>query len=300
MNIIEINNISNEQNALEFVAESENSFNEKLFSLVQDISSDSECRAVTLAGPSCSGKTTAAFRICSYFEKMGKRARLVSIDDFYRPDSEMKALGITDFEGISAIDLHLFKSVCADLAAYKKTLFPTFDFPTRSRLALTSYDPSLNDIYIFEGIQAIYPEILDCLSPFTYKSIFINVFDGVSYSDVEFSPFEMRFVRRVVRDYYHRASPVLHTLRLWENVRKNEDINIFPYVSGSDYHINSLLPYETFIIGKVFLALTDDLPEDCAYFDTVKNIRKRLSVFSDNPFSLSMVPKESLLREFVV
>jgi len=294
---IDFNAVNNIPNALEFISKCENRFDEELERAVEDILS-SPCRAITLAGPTCSGKTTAAARLCAAFEKHNLRARLVSIDDFYRSDAEMKRLGIMDYESAEAIDIEMFRTVCHDLALCRKTYIPTFDFKSRSRSDMLPYVPSSNDIYIFEGIQAIYPEITHWLSDFSYKKVFINPKKEINVVDSAFSNVEIRLMRRVVRDFYNRASSVDLTLELWKNVRKNENKNIFPYISSEDIEINSTIPYEVFILGKKLLLLTEDFVSESQYYKDIISLREKLLPFSENVFTPEMIPERSLLREF--
>jgi len=296
---IEILNYSDKKAAQEFVDFCECSFNNKLTSVCQKIAENDSIRAITLAGPTCSGKTTAASRITDELEKLGKKARLISIDDFYRPKAELQRLGITDVEGACAIDTDLFSSVASDLARFRETSIPTYDFVTKTRPYLTPYTPDDNDIYIFEGIQAVYPEILSCLTDFNSVSVFINVGEDLFVNGIAFDKNELRLIRRIVRDYHHRNADVAYTMGLWENVRLNEENNIFPHSENSDFKINSMIPYEVFILGQDFLTFTEGYTSDKPFYKLIVEIRNKLLSISDHCFELSMIPYNSLLREFI-
>lgn len=294
---IDFDSVNKYPECAEFISECEKRFDSYLEGAVEDILS-SPCRAITLTGPTCSGKTTAAAKLCASFEKHNFRARLVSIDDFYRSDEEIKRLGIADYECAAAIDTEMFCTFCHDLALLRKTYMPTFDFKSRSRSDLLPYVPSLNDIYIFEGIQASYREITSCLLDFSYKKVFINPQEEINVGAIMLSPVEIRLMRRVVRDYYNRASSVELTLQLWKDVRKNEEDNIFPNITDEYIMINSTIPYELFVLGKKFLALTDSFKSKSQYFGDVLSLREKLLPYRENVFSPEMIPERSLLREF--
>lgn len=295
---IDICNLNTRDNAKAFVSECENSFRKRVESAARLIASDNNCKAVTLAGPTCSGKTTAASLLIAALERLGKNGKLISIDDFYYPKSEMERLGITDFEGASAIDTALFRKSAASLSSLEKTVLPFYDFKTHERGSYPEYTPHENDIYIFEGIQAIYPEILSCLDSFRTVSLFICVADGVEIDSFYFEPNEMRLMRRVVRDFYHRGTSIEKTMVLWDNVRKNEDANIFPYVGKEDFSINSLIPYEIFLVGREFLEMSKNFPEDGRNASIVYSLRQRLSNVMNDNFDHSLIPESSLLHEF--
>ncbi len=296
--IIDINRFENQNSAKSFVDECENNFRITVESAAKLIAADNSCRAVTLAGPTCSGKTTAACLLIKGLADLGKNGKIISIDDFYYPHSVMESMGITDFEGASAIDTELFKRTAASLAALETTVLPFYDFKKRDRGYHLPYIPLENDIFIFEGIQAIYPEILSCLESFKTLSMFICVADGLEIGDVSFAPNEIRLMRRVVRDFYHRGTSVENTMLLWDNVRKNEEANIFPYVGNEDYSINSLIPYEIFLVGKEFLNLSENYPRDAKDAVVVYSLRTRLQKIMIEYFTHDLIPENSLLLEF--
>ena len=296
--VIDNKKINNQLDAKAFVNECEENFKKTVESAAKLIAADDACRAVTLAGPTCSGKTTAATLLIKALADLGKNARIISIDDFYYPHSVMEKLGITDFEGVSAIDTNLFKTTAASLSKLETTVFPFYDFKIRDRGFYPPYTPSDNDIYIFEGIQAVYPEILECLDSFKTLSLYICVADKIEIGDVSFLPKEIRLMRRAVRDHYHRGTSVEGTMDLWDSVRLNEEENIFPYVGKEDFSINSLIPYEIFLVGKEFLLLSEDYPQNGKNCNIVFSLRERLAKIMNDYFNIGLVPENSLLWEF--
>ncbi|MBQ4067426.1 MAG: hypothetical protein IJD22_07275 [Clostridia bacterium] len=296
--IIDIAKLDSIDMARAFVDDCEAEFRASVRGVAQYIAASEDCRAVTLAGPTCSGKTTAASILISALAEMGKKATVISIDDFYYSEDDMARLGICDFEGASAIDTEFFRKTAEQLASFSEAYLPKYDFTLRRRVSLTPHVPESNEIFIFEGIQAIYPEILSCLDSFKRVSLFICVADGVTVGDVSFSPHEMRLMRRTVRDHYHRGTDVENTMILWENVRSNEEKNIFPYVGGENMSINSLIPYEIFMVGKEFLSLSEGYPAFGPRADEVFSLRERLLKIPCRLFTHDMMPEGSLLHEF--
>lgn len=299
--MIEIDRIyKTKEEAAAFCSACEEQFETRLHAISTEIAGLSELRCVTLSGPSCSGKTTTAAKLTGEIERAGRRARVLSIDDFYLDSEEMQRRGITDFEGADSLDLAYFASTVEAISAGEKVLLPTFDFPQRKRIAYTEYQPDERDIYVFEGIQAIYPQITRILEPFGYKSIYISVEQGANVCGTGFDKNEIRLMRRIVRDFYHRDSSPHYTMALWDSVRSNEEKNIFPYVGGCDYVINSMLPYEIFLIGRYFLRITDDYPAVGPHYDWIQDLRGRLWQFSESAVDVSMIPMGSVFREFII
>ena len=53
----------------------------------------------------------------------------------------------------------------------------------------------------------------------------------------------LRLIRRLIRDYYTRGYNPEETLKLWENVRQGEEVNIFPYQDEAERkHLHPLKP----------------------------------------------------------
>ena len=289
-----------EKEASAFCNACEERFESFLRQVSEEIAKSPELRCVTLSGPSCSGKTTTAAKLTGDLERAGRRARVLSIDDFYLDSEEMKRQGIQNFEGADSLDLVYFAKAVSAIAAGEPVLLPTFDFSQRRRVAYTEYKPDARDIYVFEGIQAIYPQITEILRPFGFKSIYISVAHGANICGTVFDKNEIRLMRRIVRDFYHRDSAPEYTMSLWDSVRENEEKNIFPYVKDCDYVIDSMLPYEVFLIGRYFLRITDDYPDGAAHSLQIQDLRGRLQRLSESAIDVSMIPMGSVFREFII
>ncbi len=290
----------NKKQAGRFINSCEDSFKRSVEKVADSILSNGNIRIVTLCGPTCSGKTTTASILTAYMEQKGKKARVLSIDDFYFGDEEMAKRGITDFEGPEAIDLLLLKETLEKLSRNETVFLPTFDFTVHNRVALTEYTPHENDIYILEGIQAMYPEVREMLGGIGYKSIYISVSKTLNVCGTRFTKEEIRFLRRVVRDHYHRDTTPKETVQLWANVRRNEEKNIYPYMNSADYQINSLMPYEVLLLGKFFMFVTETYPKTARGYSIVFAMQEKLKPLIDNCITTELIPAESVFREFIV
>lgn len=290
----------NYDRAARFIESCENNFKRTVEKVSESILNSEGVRIVTLCGPTCSGKTTTASILTAYMEQRGKKARVLSIDDFYYGLEEMQKRGITDFEGPDAIDLPFLSETLAKLSKNEKVLLPTFDFTVHDRVSLTEYTPDKNDIYILEGIQAMYPEVRNMLSGIGFKSIFISVSKTLNVCGTRFTKEDIRFLRRVVRDHYHRNTTAEETVHLWPNVRRNEEKNIYPHMNKADYHINSLLPYEVLLLGKFFMQVTENYSRTSRGYALIDSMREKIRPLYDNCITADMIPQESVFREFIV
>ena len=234
----------------EWIKECEQRFSQKFNAVAEDICKNRNLRIVRLFGPTCSGKTTAARILIDLFSKYGKRAHVVSIDDFFfdKPVLEKiareKEIDGLDYDSPDTIDCEALRCFAEEIFDSKEVHCPIFDFVKGKRTGYRSMAVDENDIFIFEGIQANYPNVIKMLSEHGSASIYIAPMESVVAGGRCFEPNELRLMRRLVRDYYFRSSSPEFTLRLWESVRENEEKNIFPYVKNTDYSISSTMEYE--------------------------------------------------------
>jgi len=292
--------IRSEREAAEFVRICDANFEHRLYQLVHSIVCDSTPEVITLSGPTCSGKTTAARMLTAEIESAGRKAMVLSIDDFFRDRSTLhSADGTADYDSVAAIDLdHL--AVCTEsMLSGKNTILPRYDFHTGTRSSSYEYICVPEDIIVFEGIQAVYPEVTALLSPYPHKSIFINVSDDITVNGVFFSRTDVRLVRRLVRDVRFRSTSPAFTMELWENVRKNEETNIFPYAGDCDYHINSLQPYELFMIGQYALPLLETIGKDSPYYEEAHTLADKFRCIEGNTIDPKHLSGGSLYHEFL-
>lgn len=289
-------NINSTKSALDYVKYCEASLEKTLSDTAELLMTPTAPRIITVCGPTCSGKTTASAKITDLLNKNGYRTKVLSIDDFYKDN--IRESENPDFESANSIDLDYFGECVAKLFNMEKVCLPTFDMKEGVRAQITEYLPSKDDIYFFEGIQAVYPEVTSVLEPFGFKSIYISVADDIMANGVLLSRNDVRLFRRLVRDEKFRATNALKTFRMWKDVQSNEFNNIFPFASKADYKINSFLPYELFIVGKYLIpSLTNtSLSEFASLGDAIID---RLSTLTNDYITEDMIPSDSLFREFI-
>jgi len=283
--------------AANFVNKCEDDFEARLQAAVDEVCSVENIRIVGLSGPTCSGKTTTAKKLVEGFSVLGRRVHIVSIDDFFKDVVRSENADEIDFDSVDAIDFDEFKKCVDDIFNDKNVKIPIFDFITGKRSGYTEFDPDLSDIYIFEGIQAIYPEITALLNRGAGKSVYICAMEGISIGGVDFSPTEIRLMRRIVRDHNFRGATPEYTMFLWESVRRNEDKNIFPNVEHCDIKINSTMPYEINLLVDFLRPLLLSVPADSTYINTARELLSKLDGVESIPQSL--IPDNSLYYEFI-
>lgn len=259
-------------------------------------------RIITLCGPTCSGKTTTAHILDAAFSARGKALHTVSIDDFYFDRAVLEARAREsgmplDYDSPSTIDLDLFGKVVADIDDGGTVTIPRFDFQTGKRQGYETFSVTEDDVFLFEGIQAVYPELTAYLAGRRYVSLFISVEQPIACGDAVFTPEELRFMRRLVRDARTRGASAEFTFSLWGGVLANEETHIYPNRGNVDQYIDSALAYEVSVIKPQVLSLLDTLPQGSAYRPEAVALRKKLK---DVPvIDAALVPAESVFREFI-
>lgn len=286
-----------------FVQKCEAEFEERLAVAVSRVCENSGLRLIGLSGPTCSGKTTTAKKLISHLTAQGKKVHVVSIDDFYLDRDVLVARANNDpnveidYDSEDTIDFDALRECVAEVFTDEPTQIPRYDFVEGKRIGYVTIDPDENDLFIFEGIQAIYPKVTELFRQYNYKSLYICVESGIEIDGTVFAPNELRLMRRLVRDYNFRGASPEFTLLLWESVRTNEEISIFPYAVNCDYFINSTLPFEVNLLAPYLREIMPTVPEDSKFKQQAEVILARLDGIE--AISAEYLKADSLCFEFL-
>ncbi len=293
-------NLPKDKKTTDFIKECEANFESRLDEVCKAVVDDG-VKIIALSGPSCSGKTTTAAKLTKELEAHGADVHLVSIDNFFRPreilnrEAEMMN-GNIDYDSVKAIDLELLHERAASIIAGKPTELPIYDFTLGRATESEFIEPGEHSVFIFEGIQAIYPEVTAMFGD-SYKSVYICVEDDLWVDDCFFAKRELRLYRRLIRDYKFRGASPEFSFFLWRSVAANEDRSILPYADTVDLKINSFMAYEIYLMKSVLPEILALVPEDSVYFPKAYEITKKLSEIE--PIDPKLVPTCSVLREFI-
>lgn len=275
---------------------------EKKIAEIADKITEEKKRIVLIAGPSSSGKTTFAKRLCVQLKVNGAVPLYLGTDDYFleREETPIGPDGRRNFEDLDALDIKLFNKDMNDLLAGKEVDLPEFDFITGRKVfgkRVTSI--AADQPIVIEGIHALNNELTayiddeeKCriyISPLTQLNV--DLHNRVSTTDA-------RLLRRMVRDSKYRDRTAAQTIDQWAQVRAGEDKNIFPYNGEADVLFNSHLAYEIAVLKKYAEPLLKEVkPDEPEYSEAARLLKfiRYFAVMDDE----RAIPNNSIMREFI-
>ena len=262
-----------------------------------------ENRVILLAGPSSSGKTTTSLNLLEALHRRGIRTVSVSLDDFFlgRDAAPLLEDGSRDLETVELLDAGHLDKCFDELFEKGECDFPIFDFSLGRRSErVNHFTVDERTAVVVEGLHALNPFIAG--RNFCKKALRVYISIKTEYyvdDERILSTRELRLIRRIIRDYNYRGCAPEETLAMWKNVVRGENEYIRPFRLGADYWVDSFHAYEPMVYRPVLLRLLDR-PELAGGPDgkIAAKLCGAIRYFDEMP--LSRVPKDSLLREFLV
>lgn len=276
---------------------------EKSYAAIADDIVRRGARAVMVAGPSSSGKTTSANRLYTHLRVLGKSPVLISLDNYYidRDKITPDANGEIDLESIDTLDVVRFNEDLERLLAGQMVETPIFDFMT-ARRAPKGREVLVGpgDPLIIEGIHGLNQRML---SPSIPKDsvfrVYVSALTTLNLDDHNrIRTTDIRLLRRLVRDYETRGASVEHTMSMWPSVQRGEKTWIFPYQEQADALFNTALVYELAVLKRHIYPLLLMVTEESPYYASVRSVIKFLNYIQEAEVE-DEIPPTSILREFI-
>lgn len=289
-------------NAADFIQMTEKVFRHELRLIAEQIMNmSSDNHIILLSGPSGSGKTTSAKKLADEFRKNNVDVQVISMDDFYLGIDNICRTedGKPDFECVEALDIPLIQKCIRELAETGRCIIPKYDFTVSRRSSVTrEIKLNHNSVIIMEGIHALNP-IFSCGMPKDkIIKIYVSVKQGIkSNEDYILTNRDIRFLRRMVRDYSFRKVAPENMLAMWPTVCDGEYKYIRPYRYTSDFTVNSIHIYEPCVMKDIALNLLTKIEKNIAEREFAERLITSLMKFES--IDSSLIPENSLIREFI-
>jgi uridine kinase len=274
---------------------------EKKISNISDMICKEKKNIVLIAGPSSSGKTTFAERLCVQLRAASKAPHLISLDNYFldKKDAPLDEFGQINLESADFVDIKLLNEDLTKLLKGETVQIPTYNF----KLGKREYNGATlclkeNDILVIEGIHGLNERLTSSIPKNKKFKIFISALTQLNIdAHNRIATSDTRLIRRIVRDNQYRGTDPSKTISMWESVTKGESLNIFPYQEDADAFFNSALVYEMCVLKQkiepLLFKITNDQPQYAEARRLIKFLDKFLGLDS------SMIPQNSILREFI-
>ena len=275
---------------------------EKKISDIADQIKQENKRIILICGPSSSGKTSFAKRLCIQMRVIGLRPLYLGTDDYFveRSETVLDENGEKDYESIRAVDIDLFNQQINELLNGQKVDIPTFDFINGTKVfgqRIVSIDK--NQPIVIEGIHALNQILTRDIDDAEKFKIYISPLTSLNIDHINRIPTtDARMLRRLVRDHQFRGRPASQTICDWPKVRKGEDQNIFPFIDQADIFFNTNYIYELAVLKKYAEPLLESVqPEEKEYAEA----QRMLSFlrFFEKIEDDSAIANQSILREVI-
>jgi uridine kinase len=269
----------------------------------------SDLRMVMISGPSSSGKTSTTVKLEQKLIKKGYKFKALNVDHYFfdlefHPKDEF---GDYDFETPQALDLPLINEHLVKLSSGEKVLIPSYDFKTGTRtLNVTPIKLEKDELLLIDSLHGLYPDFSKDIRNEVKFKLYLEPLLQMKGPDNKYIRWtDIRLIRRMLRDFAHRAYNPTQTLEHWHYVRSSEMRNIIPYSNTANFIISSAMSYElslyAFKLAKNFEEWEKKYKGDPLKSDAyerasrLSSLLKHVTPVADE----SPVPHDSVLREFI-
>lgn len=300
--IADLNDVIAKGSFDELVRVNEALHEKKIANIADEITARSDkVKIVLIAGPSSSGKTSFAQRLCVQLRVNGIKPQAIGMDDYFvnRDKTPLGPDGKPDYEGLSALDLKKFNKDLNDLINGKEAIIPSYDFITGKR-RITGRKLKLHkgEIVVIEGIHGLNTELTKAIPEEAKFRIFVSPMTQLNVDAHNcISTSDSRLIRRIVRDYQFRGNSAAETISVWPDVRRGEEKNIFPYQENADVVFNSATIYELCVLKAFILPRLYKIDKTMPEYIVAKRLIKFLDYFLCA--GTDAIPDNSLIKEFV-
>lgn len=297
----DVNKIVIDGKIRDFIQINELYYDETINNIAKKVQNNSNIEAIFISGPSSSGKTTTSKKLALFLKAKGVDTLVLSTDNYFveRKDNPKKEDGSYEYEIVEALDIKLFNMQMKNLIAGKEVIIPEYNFITGEKeYKKKPISLKKGQVLIVEGLHAINEKLSSSIKKKNKLKIYISPFTPIGLDrHNHISTTDIRFLRRMVRDYQHRGYSASETLNNWMGMRASEENYVYPYQREADIIVNTSLAYEIGVLKTYAEPLLYSISKDSPNYEEAIRILNFLKGFIN--ISCDSIPKTSILREFI-
>jgi uridine kinase len=297
----DLNERVDRDHAVEMIQLSE-ALHEKSVARIADRIAEEKKRLILIAGPSSSGKTTFARRLCIQLKVAGRDPLYLGTDDYFvdREDCPLDEFGEKNFEDISALELRLFNDNMNALLHGATVDIPRYDFiEGRKRFGERVTRAKPGQPIVIEGIHGLNRQLTAGIDDREKFKIYISPLTALNIDEHNrIHTTDVRLLRRILRDSRTRGNDAKKTISTWPAVRAGEAKNIFPFSGEADVLFNSAHIYELAVLKKYAMPLIGAISENEEEYSEAYRLKRFLQFFRTIEDDSAIV-NNSIVREFI-
>jgi uridine kinase len=274
------------------------------------VSRRDDLRAVIIAGPSSSGKSTTTIKIRERLSAAGIATVPLTVDNYFFDLEVHPKIGKDDrdFETPHALDIAMINEHLSALVAGRSVVVPRYDFRTGRRSGdAGAVSLPTGAVLLLDSLHGLFPEMTASLPEEMKFRLYVETLSQLKAADGRYVRWaDVRMLRRIVRDMQFRNYSPRSTIMHWPLVRRAELRYIVPELRRAHALVNSFLAYELPIMkSRLQPALASLINEFRAGSEDTQEAFERATrvqaLFDQIPAvnGESVVPTRSLLREFI-
>ena len=296
-NAAQLNDVIARGSYKDIIMISEAMFNNSIFELANEISSNKDIKVVLIQGTTSSGKTTVSKKLSLYLKSKGMNPIPISMDDFLISD-ENRLLDDTVEDELNGIDTVLFNEKISKLLNNEKVSLPKYSLISGKK-EITKDKISLGDngILIIEGAHTFKEKLTEMIPDRSKYKVYVGPITPLQIDNHNiFKESDIRLLRKMIRDNAMFLTDATDILKLSESFII-ESINSRQYIYDANYIINTSLPYVLNVLKTYAEPLLFSIGDDNLYYGNAIRLINLFRVILGIPSE--DIPCDSILREFI-
>jgi len=212
-------------------------------------------KAVIIAGPSSSGKSTTTKKL---IQSSGMPFKSLTVDMYFKSDQPKNPHGDTLYELPESLDLNLLYQHLQQLKAGKEIITPLYDFDKGIRLDEPGPPLKLNngEILLIDSHAGLFPTIRESFSKDERFIVYTQPFPMIKYGDGSSGEFISgsydNMLRRWLRDSRTRGTSFEFNIPHWRTAELGAQRDIRSRMGHADIVVDTSTAYDFHFLGAAY------------------------------------------------